>query len=462
MTQGTTNNVFYSTNYGASWTALTLGSSPMTGCAISYDGSYITVSNATTVYTLNLNGQGYTVALGNQAGLTNQGQNAIAIGNQAGQTNQSAGSIILNGTGSALNAYGAGFYVAPVAPMASSATSSVTLLGYGADNQITQATGVYAAPNGYVGIGTAAPNTNLHVAAPFTVGWPVLGTSTRSAFQITNPGGAYGLNISCDSNSGSCYLQSQRFDNSATAYSLLLNPVGGNVGVGMTTPVTTLTVYSTNADSTAAPDSGTPFSQINIRNSKTGSSPYAMSIGMDQTYGCGFINAAGNSAYQPVCLQTRGGNVGIGITSPGAPLQTYKPANGLITMVSAPGINWYTIVGNYASTSGTTLTIPIVNQGGNWSTTMFRIQGFNGRYNNGGATLHFIAEGAAQTLSTGYGTVGTLRTAGNISSVTFNVTTVSIVITFTNAYGSGNIATVLEYCATLGNATIIPDSISAN
>jgi hypothetical protein len=81
LTVGTTNNVYYSTNYGATFTGITVGSAAMTGCSISADGSYITVSNATTVYTLNLNTQGYSVSVGNAAGAVNQGQNAIAIGN---------------------------------------------------------------------------------------------------------------------------------------------------------------------------------------------------------------------------------------------------------------------------------------------------------------------------------------------------------------------------------------------
>ena len=51
-------NVYYSTNYGANFTGLTIGSTPMTTCAISADGSYMTVSNGTMVYQLNnSNGQ---------------------------------------------------------------------------------------------------------------------------------------------------------------------------------------------------------------------------------------------------------------------------------------------------------------------------------------------------------------------------------------------------------------------
>jgi hypothetical protein len=46
-----------------------------------------------------------------------------------------------------------------------------------------------------------------------------------------------------------------------------------------------------------------------------GTTPYAMSLGVDYATGCGYINAAGNSRIQPVCLQTRGGGVGIGKTT---------------------------------------------------------------------------------------------------------------------------------------------------
>jgi len=93
---------------------------------------------------------------------------------------------------------------------------------------------------------------------------------------------------------------------------------GGNIGIGTRSPAGRLTSYSTSADHSIPPDGNPTNHQLVITNSKTGTTPYAMAIGMDQTYGCGYINAAGNSSYQPVCLQTRGGSVGIGITNPGA------------------------------------------------------------------------------------------------------------------------------------------------
>ncbi len=140
VTSGTTNNVYYSTDFGSTFTALTLGTTAMTSCAISYDGSYFTATNATTTYTLNRNSTGFTVALGNAAGQVNQASNAIAIGNLAGQTNQSANSIVLNASGSAVNASASGLYAAPVQPATASASTAVALLGYGDDKQIVQTT----------------------------------------------------------------------------------------------------------------------------------------------------------------------------------------------------------------------------------------------------------------------------------------------------------------------------------
>ena len=191
VTAGTTNNLYYSSNYGATFTGLTLGSTALTSCAISYDGSYITVANATTIYTLNNNSNGYSVAIGSQAGASNQMQNAIAIGTQAGYVNQeqssiaigayagqnfqAANSIVLNASGQALNAYYPGFYVAPIATY----NATTSLLAYGTDNQITQANAITLLSSGYVGIGTTNPTSVLQVVGNIA--------GTMKTFDIPHP-----------------------------------------------------------------------------------------------------------------------------------------------------------------------------------------------------------------------------------------------------------------------------------
>jgi hypothetical protein len=110
-----------------------------------------------------------------------------------------------------------------------------------------------------------------------------------------------------------------------TQYNTSLNEVmritnAGYVGIGTNNPSGRLTSYTTNANHNAAPDGNPTNHQLIVTNNKSGISPYAMAVGMDQTHGIGYINAAGNGSYQPLCLQTRGGNVGIGTTNPGYPL----------------------------------------------------------------------------------------------------------------------------------------------
>ena len=139
VTGGATNNVYYSSNYGQTFTGITVGSSlVLLGCTCSSDGSYITVYTASAVYTLNNNSSGNSVALGNAAGSINQGSYAISIGSYASLMNQPTNSIVLNATGSTLNATTAGLFVGPIQPASATGVSTLNFLGYGADNQVVK------------------------------------------------------------------------------------------------------------------------------------------------------------------------------------------------------------------------------------------------------------------------------------------------------------------------------------
>jgi len=139
VTGGATNNVYYSSNYGSTFTGITVGSSlTLLGCTCSSDGSYITVYTASAIYTLNNNSSGNSVAIGNAAGNINQGSYAISIGSYASLMNQPTNSIVLNATGSTLNATTAGLFVGPIQPASATGVSSINFLGYGADNQVVK------------------------------------------------------------------------------------------------------------------------------------------------------------------------------------------------------------------------------------------------------------------------------------------------------------------------------------
>ena len=86
--------------------------------------------------------------------------------------------------------------------------------------------------DGDVGINNTSPKTKLHVSHS-TGTAPVLGAPPTSAmFGATN----FGTLFSTISSSGKGIIQQGRADGSATAYSLLLNPLGGNVGIGTDSP----------------------------------------------------------------------------------------------------------------------------------------------------------------------------------------------------------------------------------
>jgi len=92
---------------------------------------------------------------------------------------------------------------------------------------------LYVRNDGNVGIGTTAPGTRLQITSPNASDALTLGSSS-GGFYLTNSNYLYGLSAGSFSN-GNSWLQVGRTDGTATAYNLLLNPSGGNVGIGRRT-----------------------------------------------------------------------------------------------------------------------------------------------------------------------------------------------------------------------------------
>jgi hypothetical protein len=84
--------------------------------------------------------------------------------------------------------------------------------------------------NGCVGIRATNPRATLHVQQGSNDGTPSLGTA-RDGTVFTANNGNYGLNLTIDP-SGDTIMQAMRFDGSAIAYNVLINPSGGKVGIG--------------------------------------------------------------------------------------------------------------------------------------------------------------------------------------------------------------------------------------
>ena len=96
---------------------------------------------------------------------------------------------------------------------------------------------------------------------------------------------------------------------------ITVNYLSGYVGIETTAPTNFLQIAgNTLSLAETAPDIGSNHNLL-LTSTKTGTTTYAMSLGVDYTTGAGYINAAGNSTNQPICLSTRGGAVAIGKTT---------------------------------------------------------------------------------------------------------------------------------------------------
>jgi hypothetical protein len=124
--------------------------------------------------------------------------------------------------------------------------------------------------------------------------------------------GSIGLDFGTYTN-GTSWIQNRIYNNYASNYNLVLQPNGGNLGIGTASPFSTLTVLGGDVSASY----NTAMSLI----SDTAANQQVLNFGTSKTGGYSFIRSYQlGVGEENLILNPLGGNVGIGTASPG----TYK------------------------------------------------------------------------------------------------------------------------------------------
>ncbi len=204
------------------------------------------------------------------------------------------------------------------------------------------------------GIGTTAPVNKFEVVAT-TADPATSGSSANGNLRLGATASSHVLDFGLSSSSNYAWLQARLQSNYGTNYSLVLNPNGGNVGIGTTSPAKLLTVGREDGslpaelqlNPAAASNEG---GQIFIKRSRNGST---QDWTIDQ-YGTTAADARfrifNGTTESSGLIILENGNVGLGTATPTARLNLVgggmRMFAGFGNSTSRPGLNTGTI-GNY-------------------------------------------------------------------------------------------------------------------
>jgi hypothetical protein len=192
---------------------------------------------------------------------------------------------------------------------------------------------------GNVGIGTIAPGLKFHTDG--ATGFPASSGTAQTGIMRLGVTGGYGSVLDFGSNGvlGQGWIQSTDRSNLALNYDLLLNPNGGNVGVGTTTPGAKMDIHGAGANillgvdsyirsSPNLNDNGAAF-PLQIGPTKDVQTPRYLQFGQW---------ADANTFEPKMVINGNSGNVGIGTSTPHS---TVSIIGGNTGMSIQPGGNPY-------------------------------------------------------------------------------------------------------------------------
>jgi|GEM_PF-6325233 len=200
--------------------------------------------------------------------------------------------------------------------------------------------------NGNVGIGTTDPGLPLDVESA-TYALPNSSGATQTGkLRLKSTAGTVVLDMGINGSSPyGGWLQSTDSSDLSVEYPLLLNPNGGNIGIGTTAPISTLTIQVPSRATTFDASNGATWHDLVLRNpnstagsavglffetsgyhSNAGTGIAAIDAGGDFSADLAFITRPNASVAAERMRITNTGNVGIGTTTPATKLDIYGNA----------------------------------------------------------------------------------------------------------------------------------------
>ncbi len=189
------------------------------------------------------------------------------------------------------------------------------------DNSAAATTDVTIDNTGNVGIGTTGPGAKLEVFNGGAAATGISDVQSTAALFERSAGGTLGLAFAHDNSANRPVIQSV---SAGTAFSISINPYGGNVGIGTTSPNEILSVVSNGGTIEVRNNSGL-LQGTRVVRLYVDSGAQIIAGGWNDSLRFGQTNPAVSLAVtgftEYMRIQNGSGNVGIGTTTPTAKLQ---------------------------------------------------------------------------------------------------------------------------------------------